>query len=546
MPLRVRGLRVRGLRVRPPRLWTLLLASNLAVLALPLTGLWAMRLYESALVRQTESELVAQAVVWTAAFRQELRQIAPDAAPAPAVVPGSISPAAISLLRLPGLDLAEDPVLPPPPDPAPVSQPADPRAIAIGQALEPMLREAQAITLSALRLTDAHGVVVASTGPDLGKSLVVWDEVARVLGGAPIATSMRRRDPVQASFGSLSRTAGLRVFVALPVQGTDGLVGAVVLSRTPRDVWQTAWGKRWQLAGLAAFLLSVGVLLAAGLSRLVARPIAVVVAQAEQVALGGDMEALRRPGTREVASLSAALTRMAAMLDQRARYIMAFAANVSHEFKTPLAGLRGAAELLEDHADTLQPVERAKLLAIVANSTARLDHLVRRLLDLARADMVRSNRSAATAIGRVLEDLLPRYQERGLTVMPELGPETVALSPDALAAVLSNLLDNAAAHAGGDAAVTITARSSNGLTAITVADNGPGISSANRSRVFDPFFTTARESGGTGLGLSIVRAIAVGAGGTARLVESPTGACFCIELPQGPAVAGIVKLAVDR
>jgi len=83
VPLRVRGLRVRGLRVRPPRLWTLLLASNLAVLALPLTGLWAMRLYESALVRQTESELVAQAVVWTAAFRQELRQIAPDAAPAP-------------------------------------------------------------------------------------------------------------------------------------------------------------------------------------------------------------------------------------------------------------------------------------------------------------------------------------------------------------------------------------------------------------------------------------------------------------------------------
>ena len=56
------------------------LAPNLAVLALPVSGLWGLRLYESALIRQTESELVAQGVVWSAAFRQELRRDAPDAA----------------------------------------------------------------------------------------------------------------------------------------------------------------------------------------------------------------------------------------------------------------------------------------------------------------------------------------------------------------------------------------------------------------------------------------------------------------------------------
>jgi signal transduction histidine kinase len=320
--------------------------------------------------------------------------------------------------------------------------------------------------------------------------------------------------------------------VALPVQGANGPVGAVVLSRTPRDVWQAIWGKRWPLAGLAAFLLSMGVAAAAGLSRLVARPLTVVVAQAEHVARGGDAMPLRRPGTREVAALSAALTRMAAMLDRRARYIVAFAASVSHEFKTPLAGLRGAAELLEDHADRLQPGERAKLLAIVTSSTARLDQLVRRLLDLARADMMRPGRDVRTRVGAVVAELQPLYRERGLAIVTELTNETVALPHDALVALLSNLLDNSLKYGGGSSMVTIRARCGMGRTAIMVADDGPGISAANRTRVFDPFFTTARESGGTGLGLSIVRAIAAGAGGTVDLVEHGHGACFHIELPE--------------
>ena len=72
-------------------------------------------------------------------------------------------------------------------------------------------------------------------------------------------------------------------------------------------------------------------------------------------------------------------------------------------------------------------------------------------------------------------------------------------------------------------------------TRIIVADNGLGISVANRPRVFQPFFTTARNEGGTGLGLAIVRAIAAGAGGSAELLDSAQGAAFRIELPRGRA-----------
>src|SRR5262249_4696401 len=156
----------------------------------------------------------------------ELRRDASNAAPAPIamdIANTGLSETAVNLLRRPGLDLADDPVLPQLPDPQPTSQPAEPEAAAVGRALAPMIADAQAVTLSALRLTDAHGVVVAaSTLADVGFSLAGWDEVAKVLAGTPIATSMRQRAPVDALLSGISRTARLRVFVALPILGSSG------------------------------------------------------------------------------------------------------------------------------------------------------------------------------------------------------------------------------------------------------------------------------------------------------------------------------------
>jgi signal transduction histidine kinase len=310
--------------------------------------------------------------------------------------------------------------------------------------------------------------------------------------------------------------------------------GAVVLSRTPRDLVQALWGKRWALAGLACVLIALGALLAAGLSRLITRPLASVVEQAQRVARGAEFVPPARPGTREVATLSASLTRMAATLDQRARYITAFAASVSHEFKTPLATLRGAAELL-DEPESLPAAERTRLLALVTESTLRLDLLVRRLLDLARADMMRPGDAAATPLAPIVADLQTRYAARGLRIDASVGEATAALPADALDAVFTSLLDNALLHAGPGACVRIRATCADGRTSIEVQDNGPGMSAANAARVFEPFFTTARAQGGTGLGLPIVRAIARGAGGEVVLISCERGAWFRVEVPATPA-----------
>ena len=186
--------------IRPPRLRTLLLLCNLAVLALPLAGLWAMRLYESALVRQTESELVAQAAVLSGVLREQLRTVPRLEAAAGPAAPTS---AALLLARRPGLDLATDPVLPPQPEDQPGSLP-EPAAARAGQALTPVLRDVQAITLASLRITDGRGVIVASTGSDLGRSLAAWPEVAQVLAGTGVAAGMHAREAAKAVPGGVA------------------------------------------------------------------------------------------------------------------------------------------------------------------------------------------------------------------------------------------------------------------------------------------------------------------------------------------------------
>ena len=155
-----------------PRLRTLLVLVTLVVLALPLAGLLFLRLYESALIRQTESELIAQAAVLSAAFKvQRHAVIAAGSSPAQDETRAEHVPGPLDIARRPGLDLATDPVLPQPPDPAPASSPAA-LAAATGAAITPVLTEAQGVTLAAIRLTDARGVIVATTGTDLGRALL--------------------------------------------------------------------------------------------------------------------------------------------------------------------------------------------------------------------------------------------------------------------------------------------------------------------------------------------------------------------------------------
>jgi signal transduction histidine kinase len=517
---------------------TALLLINLAVLILPLSGIWFLRLYQSALIRQTESELIVQAALIAAVYRAAWQTAGGQVAAPMASDPTSPHPAANGdrwLPRSANLDLTVDAILPPPPDPVPASGPAEAAARQAGEALEAMLRDAQRTTLAAIRVLDRNGVVVASTGEALGQSLTGQEEVRQALRGEPVSALRERGTPAPTSpLAAIDTGSNLRVFTTLPVLDQDRVIGVVMLSRTPRTLANALYRKRWHLAALAVLLLgSVGALSALG-TFTISRPLQAVTDQAKRTAEGdrGAIGAVSGPTVREVAELSEALNRMARTLEDRADYIRSFAAHVSHEFKTPLTTIRGTVELLQEHFNSMSQQERERFLHNLETEAERLARLVTRLLDLARADVAhgadRTTTHAAELISRVAE----RYRKEGLAVDANASEVlTIAIAEEALEMILVNLIENASQHAGPQARVIVSLRKQGDEAALAVSDDGPGISPANAAHIFTPFFTTARKHGGTGLGLSIVQALARVHGGSVLLLPSTRGATFEVRLP---------------
>jgi len=213
-------------RRRRPRLRTILLLVNLIVLLLPLGGILVLRLYESALIRQTESELIAQGAFIRAFYLAALHRLRAtdgqdDREPKDGATDGSVvyglpldpdiprrSPPAGRWRPLPPvLDLAHDEIRPRAPDSIPAAVRADRFARAAGREITAILRDAQIVTLSGIRVVDFRGVVVASTGGDLDRSLEPWEEVARALRGEPVSLLRRRVDPYIAPLASISASA---------------------------------------------------------------------------------------------------------------------------------------------------------------------------------------------------------------------------------------------------------------------------------------------------------------------------------------------------
>jgi signal transduction histidine kinase len=517
---------------------TALVLMNLAVLVLPLSGIWTLRLYQSALIRQTESELIAQAAIIAATYRATWRSAGgrPDTQPAADARWARLWTTDERWLpRAANLDLAVDPILPPAPDPVPASRAADAAARKAGEALDPVLRDAQRMTLAAIRVVDHDGNVIASTGEGLGQSLAGQEEVARALRGEPVSVLRERGSPAPPSaLNAIDTGAQLRIFTALPVLEEGRVVGVVMLSRTPRTLADALYGKRWHLLGLAVLLLgSIGGLSALG-SFAISRPLRAVTDQAKRTAEGdrGAISPVAGPKVREVAELSDALGRMARTLEDRADYIRSFAAHVSHEFKSPLTTIRGSVELLQEHFDSMSQEERARFLRNLEGEAERLARLVTRLLDLARADVSTGADHAKTSADAVVAHIAERYRESGRAVdakAPE--PLTLAIAEEAMEMILVNLIENAFQHAGPQAHVAVSLHRQEGAGVLTVSDDGPGITAANAGRIFTPFFTTARKHGGTGLGLPIVQSLARVHGGSVALLPSATGAAFEVRLP---------------
>jgi two-component system sensor histidine kinase ChvG len=507
------------------RLRTIVFAVLLFAAAMPGVSAIFLRVYENTLVRQTEAELVAQGAALAAVAAAEWPGGAGPQGAEPDD-PGYYRPETTTI------DLSRSPVLPERPKAAVARRPPDDVAANVATRLSPILAETSRTTLASIVMLDANGVVVRGFG--LGGDLSGLPEVKAALAGKP-QTVLRRNGDYRPKYSLewLSRASGLRLHHTRPIMADGRVVGVLLLSRSPRALFRGIYEDRIKIALGVAGIFALLVLLSGLVSRGVTRPIEALSAATRDVAAGtGSVPPTPQTGAVEIRALYDDFRAMAERIDRRTGYLRDFATAVSHEFKTPLTGISGAVELLQDHFETMSPDERRRFLDNIGADSQRLSHLVTRLLDLARADLATPETGIAAEIDAPVRKAADAVARQGFSVHVDLpsdiGP--VAVPAHTLETVATVLLQNS--RQAGAARVDVTARRAADEVILEVTDDGPGVAPADRDRVFEPFFTSRRAEGGTGLGLSIARSLLAASGGRLELAASSQGACFQIRLPR--------------
>ena len=380
-------------------------------------------------------------------------------------------------------------------------------------------------------VTDRYGeVVFDSTGTALGQDYSRWRDVARTLNGNYGA---RTTDDVPGD----ARTAAM--YVGAPIWHQDRIVGVVSVGRPVISFGQYVEAARARIIAAGVVSALAFLLLAILFSVWLVRPVGLV---------AGYVRFLRREPGASLPKLGRGLVGAAATAYQEMRdalagrqYVTEYVQTLTHEIKSPLSAIRGAAELLQE---PMPEEERRRFVGNIRRETQRLQELVERLLELAalerqrgleRVRQVPLREIAAAAIAATA----PRAQGRnvGVTLIAR-SDITLRGDPLLLESAVTNLLDNAIDFSpeGGHVEVSLEAQGDEAL--VQVRDHGSGIPRYARGRVFDRFYSLARPHNGkkgTGLGLAFVRQVAELHQGSVTLEDAlDGGAIAALRLPLDP------------
>jgi two-component system sensor histidine kinase CreC len=369
-------------------------------------------------------------------------------------------------------------------------------------------------------VTDANGIVLFdSAGRDVGKDYRGWRDVARTLAGQYGARTTLA-DPADPASAIMYVGAAIRERVA--PDAPDDIVGMVGVGK-PIAAFSPF------IANAREKLVIFGVISAAAFALLL---LMVTVWLVRPFGLVTDLwRALRaRPG--EGRSLSHSLG--AAFLDMRdalagKSYVDEYVAALTHEIKSPLAAIRGAAELLRE---PLPENARIRFTGNIEEQVNRAQDLVERMLELSGLERRRALQHSETILlaqlaDAVREEMAPLATRRDVELFIDVDPD-LAVNGDRflLQRALANLVLNAIEFSPREATVTVDAHDIRGRIELTVRDHGPGLPDFARERVFEKFFSLPRpDTGrkGTGLGLAFVREVATLHGGAVRLSNHPGG-----------------------
>ncbi|MEV0480127.1 HAMP domain-containing sensor histidine kinase [Streptomyces sp. NPDC050508] len=333
--------------------------------------------------------------------------------------------------------------------------------------------------------------------------------------------------------------------VTEPATRDGRTVGAVRISYPTSDLTR----RLVQIWGFRAILALAVLAVAAGLGALVARRLTRPLRQLNDMASrfsDGDLTA-RSPvtGPHETQTLARTLNQAGERLDTLIASQRIFVADASHQLRTPLTALRLSLDNIADGVDdefVREDVEQATAEVV------RMSRLVNGLLVLARAE-AKVTAAEPLPLREIAAERLsvwrPAADERGVHIALRGsvvdGRPLVLASPGHLEQVLDNVLSNALEVSPDGATITVRSESRGDEVELTVADEGPGMSDADKSRAFDRFWRGQGLTGrsGSGLGLSVVRQLVTDDGGTVALRDAPgRGLSVVISLRASPRSGG--------
>jgi two-component system sensor histidine kinase CreC len=250
---------------------------------------------------------------------------------------------------------------------------------------------------------------------------------------------------------------------------------------------------------------------------------------------------LPRLGRRALGAIGAAYDEMRDALAGR-NYVADYVQTLTHEVKSPLSAIRGAAELLQEQG--MPPEERQKFLANITRETQRIQEIVDRMMQLTALETRRALENVeSVALGPLLEQLASGARDsaglRGVRIgLAVQGDCQVEGDPFLLRQAISNLLDNAVDFSPEGGTVHLTLTCGPRSARIEVRDEGPGIPEYAQEKVFEKFYSLARPHSrkkSTGLGLSFVREIASLHHGRIEIANADErGAVATLSLPLAP------------
>ncbi len=364
-------------------------------------------------------------------------------------------------------------------------------------------------------------------------------ETAQRLTGPEVRAALHGQDGFDKKITAGGRRS-VTLYRAVPLEVDTKVIGAVVASRSTYPILQDLYVIRLGVMRIFVASVLLAILVSLFFSATILRPLRQLRVDARAILdrrgrIRGHFKGSRRRD--EIGELSRALERITRRMETHVQAMETFTADLSHEFKNPLASIRTANDMV---ADVVDPAVRKRFVQMVDQEVARMERLLSGVREISRIDVQlaheeRSPLAMRELLAKIIDGFRLREGERIHFELEVNGEPMVEATEDRLLQVFENLLDNAVSFSPEGGTVHVAVSANDGMVVTRIRDEGPGIAIPNMTRIFDRFFTyrpDASRRSHTGLGLAIVKAIVEGYGGTITAANGEPGAVFEIRLPR--------------